>query len=87
MDDMYIIELSYNNSFNPVLLDYNDFQFLMPPVQVFPPFNKDDVGRIRNNIKSGRYFPSKIPSGIVQAHLPNISPNNIVNVYPMFSAK
>lgn len=30
--DAVILELNYDDNFNPIFLDINDFQFLMPPI-------------------------------------------------------
>lgn len=79
-DDMVVLELEYSQNFNPIYVDYNDFQFLMPPCEPIPPyFNEGDEERIRIAIKKGHFYQSKFPAGIVQAHLPNISKSNIVS--------
>lgn len=36
--EVVILELNYNESFNPIFLDINNFQFLMPPIVFIPPF-------------------------------------------------
>ncbi len=82
--DAVILELNYNESFNPIFLDINDFQFLMPPI-VFPvPFTDQDIERICWSIENGKITRSVFPSNVIQAHLPYIKPENIVNTYSIF---
>lgn len=79
-----ILELNYKKDFNPIFLDINDFQFLMPPI-VFPyPFTEQDIERICWSIENGRITRSVFPSNVIQAHLPYIKSENIVNTYSMF---
>ena len=73
--------MEYSHKFNPIFLDYNDFQFLMPPILLSPPFAEHDKGRICNAIKRGVFSRSSFSSGVIQAHLPHISSKNIVNKY------
>lgn len=82
--DVVILELNYNESFNPIFLDINDFQFLMPPI-IFPyPFTEQDVNRVCWSIENGEITKSVFPSNVIQAHLPYIKSENIVNIYSMF---
>lgn len=82
--DTVILELIYNENFNPIFLDINDFQFLMPPI-VFPfPYTVQDIERICRNIENGEFTESVFPSNVIQAHLPYIKSENIVNTYSMF---
>lgn len=83
-NDVVILELNYNENFNPIFLDINDFQFLMPPI-VFPyPFSEQDIERICWSIENGEITRSVFSSNVIQAHLPYIKSENIVNTYPMF---
>lgn len=81
-----IIELSYNEEFNPIFIDINDFQLLMPPIELswYSVFTEESIKRIINSICFGNYTVSELPSGVVQAHLPYIKKDNVLNVYPIF---
>lgn len=85
--DCVILELEYDVTeliaFLPI--DINDFQFLMPRPQDMFPYNvEEDVPRLLKNLSDNQWYPSKFPSYLVQAHLPYISKDNLVNVYPIF---
>lgn len=84
-EDYVILELDYNDKFNPMFIDINDFQFLMPPIYIMPPYTKEDISRIANDFCAGCIAPSIFPSYIIQAHLPYIKIENITNIYPMFN--
>lgn len=83
-DNSMIIELDYEDNFNPVFIDINDFQFLMPPIVLFPPYTKKSINRILEGIKRGQITVSEFPSNVIQAHLPYIEKRNVVNIYPVF---
>ena len=78
------MELNYEERFNPIFIDINDFQFLMPPIMLLPPYTKNSILRIRQDIVYGQTSVSEFPSNVMQAHLPYIEKENIVNVYPIF---
>ena len=82
--DSYILELTYSGTFNPLFIDINDFQFLIPPIQYLYPYNSKDIRRIVNDLSVGRLPYPIFPSGLIQAHVPYIRKENIVNIYPMF---
>ena len=79
-----IMELNYEERFNPIFIDINDFQFLMPPIMLLPPYTKNSILRIQQDIVYGQTSVSEFPSNVMQAHLPYIEKENIVNVYPIF---
>ena len=79
-----IIELDYENDFNPIFIDINDFQFLMPPFMLLPPYTKESRSRILRDIKQGQITVSEFQSNVIQAHLPYIEKKNVVNTYPVF---
>jgi hypothetical protein len=84
-ENSVILELDYEDySFNPIFIDLNDFQFLMPPFMVLPPYTEDSAARIVDNILQGRISISEFPSYVIQAHLPYIEKSNVVNIYPVF---
>ena len=71
-------------SVNPLLIDLNDFQFLMPPIQYFPSYTEKSVDRICTDLEKGQIRQSEFPSYVIQAHIPYIAPGDLVNVYPLF---
>lgn len=82
--DVVITELNYNENFNPIFLDINDFQFMMPPIVFSCPYTKQDIERICWGICNGEITKSVFPSNVIQTHLPYIKSENIVNIYSMF---
>lgn len=85
-DDNVVLELNYDQlSFNPLYININDFQFMMPPVITeLPPYSETDVIRIYESISNGQPTPAPLHSDLIQAHLPFITTENIVNVYKTF---
>lgn len=83
-DNYVIIELDYENNFNPIFIDINDFQFLMPPIILLPPYTEESIGRILRGINQGQITISEFPSNVIQAHLPYIEKKNVINTYPVF---
>ena len=80
----YLKENPALTSVNPLLIDLNDFQFLMPPIQYFPPYTEKSVDRICTDLEKGQIRQSEFPSYVIQAHIPYIAPRDLVNVYPLF---
>jgi len=87
--DSLIVELSISESFNPLYIDFNDFQILMP----INPFIKKRYGnpgeeyteRLRENIKSGLFWCTpEYHCDLIQAHLPYIKKDDILSVYDIF---
>lgn len=83
-EEHVIVELECDQTFNPLFIDINDFQFLMPPVMVLPPYTRQSINRIVTDIKLGEITYSEFPSNVIQAHLPCIKEEHIVRTYPMF---
>ena len=83
-ENSVIMELDYENDFNPIYIDLNDFQFLMPPLMLLPPYTQDSVRRILRDLYLGQITPSELPSYVIQSHLPYIEKKNLVNTYPVF---
>ena len=83
-DNSMIIELNYEDNFNPIFIDMNDFQFLMPPIMLLPPYTAESINRILEDITQGQICVSEFPSYVIQAHLPYIEKRNVINIYPMF---
>lgn len=68
--------------FNAMALDINDFQYIMPPlVEKLDPYTEGDFARILRDIERGRIPDCKLPSGVMQAHLPAIYQKDVLNVY------
>ena len=78
-----LLELEYNVEFNPIFIDLNDFQFLMPPIITTAPYQESDIERLCNNILDGEVYHSKFPSGVIQVHAPNIFREDIVGIYDL----
>ena len=66
--DVEIVELIYDEKFNPIFVDINDFQFLMPPITFFPPYTEQSINRICENISKGQIAVSEFPSNVIQSH-------------------
>lgn len=80
-----ILELEFDLANTGLLpIDLNDFQYLMPEVRDMFPYNiEEDVPRLLENIRTGIWHPSPLPSYLLQVHLPYISAENILNMYEM----
>ncbi len=70
---------------NLLLIDINDFQCLMPPITLAPPYTEDYIRYLVQNFSAGNYVRSIFPSNLIQAHIPNISAEDVVGLYPMFT--
>lgn len=79
-----VMELEYTEDFNPLLIDINDFQLLMPPMVVLPPYTYHSIQRITTDLEKGQITLSEFPSGVIQVHLPYIRKENICNLYNFF---
>lgn len=79
-----IMELDYEDNFNPLWIDINDFQFIMPPITLLPSYTEESFLRILANMAQGRFEASPFPSNVIQGHLPSIEKRNVINVYPLF---
>ena len=83
-DNFVIIELDYDTGFNPIFIDINDFQFLMPPIRLIYPYTQESINKILTDIKMGQITTSEFPSNVIQVHLPYIKKENVVNIFPLF---
>lgn len=80
--DYSVAELEYDeNEFNPFFIDYNDWQFLMPP---FDSNSKTKIEIIFQSIIDNDYRPLILPS-FLQAHVPYIKKANLINSCPFTS--
>lgn len=72
-----LLHLEFNERFwNPLFIDINDYQFLMPPVIAMPPYKEGDFEKIQTYITQGVCYPI-FSSGVIQAHLPYITKSMI----------
>ncbi|MFD1464854.1 hypothetical protein ACFQ4L_01940 [Lapidilactobacillus mulanensis] len=86
LDQKLILEVELDQEFlNPLLIDINDFQFLMPPISFPAPYQEADVNRITTAIRTGDFPRPIFPSGLMQAHLPYLKKADVVNAYHMFA--
>lgn len=84
--DYVIVELDIRQPFlNPLHIDLNDFQFLMPPIIEVLPYTKADVNRLVGNLERGKIGASSFPSDIIQSHLPSIRKSEVENIYDVMS--
>ena len=85
--DSVILELEYEDDFNPHIIDLNDFQAIMPPIIKFQSYGGDVIPNIIKTLRKGEFPKSTLPSNIIQGHVPFISKKNIKNIYPVFKLK
>ena len=83
-ENSVILQLEYKDNFNPLYIDINDFQALMPPVMIIPPYTQNTFDTICRDIQNGIIRTSIFPSYAIQCHLPYISQDNIVQAYSVF---
>lgn len=84
--DNILLQIEFDDKFfNPLLLDINDFQILMPPLAALPPYTEDDFSRIIDSISQGVIPKAILPSHVYQAHLPYLKPENVLSVYDNFA--
>lgn len=84
--EFVILELELPDDFNPIFIEINDFQAIMPPVIYMPPYTKPIIEDIYNSlIINGNGGTPVMPCGLIQAHIPFIMVEDITNVYPLFS--
>ena len=86
-EDYVILELEYEEDLNPQYIDMNDFQLLMPPRVILPPYTEASFERIKEDLMLGQISASELQSGVIQVHLPYIKAENLKNIYPVFPLK
>ena len=70
---------------DPVPIDINDWQYLMPPIVPVGPYTKESVNEIIDQLQEpGTYYMGKLPSHVVQMHFSAIVPSMIRQLVPMF---
>lgn len=97
--DSKILEIEIEDNFNPLYIDFNDFQILMPKnletikkIEFYKLLGiKVDIGEeyepiLRDNLEKGIFYKTvKHSCGLIQAHLPCIKRENILSVNPLFT--
>ena len=81
-DSNVILQLKYEEEFNMIPVDFNDFTDLMPPS-----FNPRVCNITRQNINNGVYKGGILLKSFTQVHVPYIKQSNIVNVFENFNKK
>lgn len=79
-----ILELEFDEEINPIYIDFNDFQIIMPPIYEIQPYKETDIKKIITNVRKGVFSQSIFPSKIIQGHLPYIKTENILNTHELF---
>ena len=78
-----ILELEYTEPLNPLMVNLNDFQALMPPFVEMPPFyTKTTVSDLQDMFLSGRAPASPFPCPAAQLVYPFIAPYHLIDTYP-----
>lgn len=84
-EEYVIVELEMPDDFNPIFIDLNDFQAIMPPLFFIPPYTKPVIFDICRSIAyNGNGGTPVMPCGLIQAHIPYLRIENIKKVYPLF---
>lgn len=83
-NDCVILELEVESELNPLFIDINHFQLLMPPIMTLPPYTKDDINMIIDWVKNGKIGKGYENPALIQAHLPYIRIEDVIGVYPTF---
>ena len=83
--DCVILKLRLCQTNNPLYIDFNNFQLLMPPITILPPYTEDYFKNLVDKWTSGQYVKGILNSGLVQAHLPALVKEDLLGVYPMFT--
>ena len=77
------VEREVNNE-NLLLVDINDFQYLMPPIVQAYPYSEEYTDLLLRALSNGARIQSVFPSYVMQAHIPNIKAEEVIGLYPMF---
>ncbi len=77
-----LLEVDMAAEFNPIIIEINNFQYLMPPtIDFLPPYMPGDRDIIIDWIKNGTFGKGYFPNSLAQAHLPYIKKDEITDVY------
>ena len=81
-DQYIILQLQYENDFNLIPIDFNDFIQIMPPI-----WDKKAYQIIVSRIKKGIYKGGHTLPSFTQVHTPYIKKENIIGVFGNFNKK
>ena len=56
-DDYVVIEVDFPRIYNPMFVDLNDFQFIMPPFMLVPPYTEQDFFTDCTSIGARKVLP------------------------------
>ncbi len=79
-----VAHLRYEENFNPLMIDLNDFHAIMPPRVEVEPYSMEDIKRIEELLSRGDIERSIAPSGLMQVHMAEIAPENFMAAYEFF---
>lgn len=84
-----ILEIDLIDDFNPLYVDFNDYQIIMPIDPMIEKLFGNPGGEYKDilmsNLQNGIIqMTPNYDCGLIQAHLPYIKKENIANVYPFF---
>ena len=80
--EFVILQLEYEDNFNLIPIDFNDFIQIIPPI-----WDKEAYKIIVSRIEMGVYKGGYTLPSFTQVHTPYIKKQNIVRVYPNFNKK
>lgn len=87
--DCQILEINATNDFNPLYIDFNDFQILMPTpngnANIFFDPGAEYRDELKEGVRKGRFVYSRYACGLIQAHIPYIKKEDVKGVYPFFA--
>ena len=83
--DSVVLCVEKEMNFNPIFIDYNDYSFIIPPVEILPPYTEEDTHRIFDIVCNGLVKQSIFSSNLMQCHIPYIAKEEVVGVYPTFT--
>lgn len=86
-EEYSLVKVAIPSTYEPMPIDVNDYNYLIPPIEPKPPFNKDDLAKILHNLRHGKVRMSPLPSGLMQVHMPFLKKEYIQELHPLFDLK
>ena len=83
--DCVVLKLRLRDTNNPLFIDFNNFQLLMPPILILPPYTQEYCKSLICHWIAGKYVKGILNPGLVQAHLPALVKEDLLGIYPMFT--
>ena len=80
-----VLKLRLRDTNNPLFIDFNNFQLLMPPILILPPYTQEYCKSLICHWIAGKYVKGILNPGLVQAHLPALVKEDLLGIYPMFT--